>query len=219
MSELVQQAERVMQGINPAYAQKFGVVFGFLEANPDAAQNGRSRAFGSEEYMEHFGRGFAADRGLRPPVCPQTVPDPMVALVVEQFFNIDSAQISSASRHHNLAMGAENIIGYLLERYIAQVLEPLGWAWCSGSLVRDVDFVHKTPDGIWTALQVKNRDNTENNAGKRVREGTNILHWFRTFSRRPGDNWANFPLGHSEQLSEAAFREFVISYLAECPRE
>ena len=51
-------------------------------------------------------------------------------------------------------MAAENNIGLLLERFIASVLEPIGWIWCSGSAVRAVDFIEPNT-GI--LLQIKNR--------------------------------------------------------------
>ncbi len=148
MSELVQRAEQIMADIEPALAEKFGTVFEFLESNPEAAQPGRKREFGSDEYIKFFATGFAGARHLRPPVCPATVPDSMVAVILEQFFSVPGNEVATATRHHNLAMGAENIIGNLLERYISQVLEPHGWAWCSGSLVRDIDFVHKGTDAV-----------------------------------------------------------------------
>ena len=45
-------------------------------------------------------------------------------------------------------------------------------------IVKDIDFINKNIDQDgkiqWTALQVKNSDNSENAASSRVRVGTNI---------------------------------------------
>jgi len=104
----------------------------------------------------------------------------------------------------------------LLERYLASVLEPRGWVWCSGAMVKAVDFI-KPPSATqatWHLLQVKNRDNSENSSSSAIRVGTTIEKWFRTFSRKTGSNWAAFPDPVLRQhLSEHDFKNFVINYL------
>jgi hypothetical protein len=113
-------------------------------------------------------------------------------------------------------MGAENLVGDLLERYLASVMEPRGWIWCSGAMVKAVDFV-KSPTQVgekWRMLQVKNRDNSENSSSSAIRAGTNIEKWFRTFSKKTGSNWDKFPdPTFRTLLSEAAFKAFVRDYL------
>jgi hypothetical protein len=96
-------------------------------------------------------------------------------------------------------MGAENLVGDLLERYLASVLEPHGWIWCSGAMVKAVDFIlpPSTSGGAWRMLQVKNRDNSENSSSSAIRAGTEIEKWHRTFSK----------------LSEENFERFVRTYL------
>lgn len=51
-------------------------------------------------------------------------------------------------------MAAENSIGLLLERFIASVLEPHGWIWCSGNIIRAVDLIDPSSG---TLLQIKTR--------------------------------------------------------------
>lgn len=51
---------------------------------------------------------------------------------------------------------------------------------------------------LWEAVQVKNRDNTENSSSSAIRQGTTIEKWFRTYSkpsrkRATNTNWENFP--------------------------
>ncbi len=113
-------------------------------------------------------------------------------------------------------MGAENMVGDLLERYLASVLEPMDWIWCSGSIVKAVDFVRppaRTGE-TWRLLQVKNRDNSENSSSSAIRIGTSIEKWHRTFSQKLGSNWDNFPDASLRQkLSEENFKTFVRNYL------
>jgi hypothetical protein len=92
-----------------------------------------------------------------------------------------------------------------------------GWIWCSGSLVKAVDFVRPPANGrgdCYRLLQVKNRDNSENSSSAAIRDGTNIEKWFRTYSQRPDTNWESFPsLDGRSKLSEAGFREFAKEFL------
>jgi hypothetical protein len=113
-------------------------------------------------------------------------------------------------------MGAENFVGELLERYIAEGLEPYDWVWVSGSIVKAVDFIHPPTkkNSKWTILQVKNRDNSENSSSSAIRAGTEIKKWFRTFSKKAGSNWQNFPdIMNRADFSEEGFRDFVKKYL------
>jgi len=83
-------------------------------------------------------------------------------------------------------------------------------------MVRAVDFV-KPPvqaNGSWRLLQVKNRDNSENSSSSAIRLGTDIEKWHRTFSKRVGSNWAEFPdSALRTHLSETAFKAYVRDYL------
>ena len=146
-----------------------------------------------------------------------TVPDEMVSVVLHAFFDTPAADLARIQREHLLSMGAENLIGDLLERYLASVMEPRGWIWCSGSMVRAVDFV-RPPEAAgqgWRLLQVKNRDNSENSSSSAIRSGTEIEKWFRTFSKKAGANWAAFPdTTLRPHLSEEGFETFVRQYLA-----
>lgn len=61
-------------------------------------------------------------------------------------------------------MCAENYAGNLLERYLDSVLRKNDWCWCCGDFVKAIDFIGKDDNGKWQALQIKNRDNTENSS-------------------------------------------------------
>jgi hypothetical protein len=80
--------------------------------------------------------------------------------------------------------------------------------------VKHVDFVKKKPDGTWQMLQIKNRDNSENSSSKAIRVGTDIKHWYRSFSRKDLKNWDAFPDEQfKESLSEDGFLRFIKEYL------
>jgi hypothetical protein len=159
---------------------------------------------------------FAASRGPKAPETPATVPDELVSFILHEYFGVPAENLERAKKEHLLSMGAENLVGELLECYLASVMEPLGWIWCSGSMVRAVDFI-KPPaaGGNWSLLQIKNRDNSENSSSSAIREGTDIQKWFRTFSKKAGSNWPAFPDTEIRPLvSEKTFLAFVKAYLA-----
>jgi hypothetical protein len=212
-------AQTAMASVRPDLSDKYATVIRFLAGQPSAASAMRGSsapAIGSAEYVRRQADAFATSRDPRSPHPPSTVPDVMVSVILKEYFDIPQADLERVKREHLLSMGAENLVGELLERYLASVLEPRGWVWCSGALVKAVDFV-KPPEitgGRWRLLQVKNRDNSENSSSSAIRAGTEIEKWFRTFSRKSGSNWAAFPdTSLRQHLSEEAFKNFVRQYL------
>lgn len=144
------------------------------------------------------------------PSLPKTSDDPALAKILKTHYAIDD--VARAIIEHRSAMAAENFVGYLLEMYIFSIAWPIGWCLCPDAIVRSVDFVKKE-NGKWIMLQIKNRDNSENSSSKKVRDGTEIRHWFRTFSQKPGSNWQNFPDPElRDRLSEEGFLNFIDNY-------
>jgi hypothetical protein len=211
-------ARQAMEAVNPALSNVYADLVRFLVAYPEAAskQRGKSPEIGTAEYIRRQAAAFADARNPRAPSPPSTVPDEMVSLILVSYFGISQADVERVKKEHLLSMGAENLVGELLERYLASVMEPKGWIWCSGSMVKAVDFI-KPPlvaGQPWRLLQVKNRDNSENSSSSAIRVGTKIEKWHRTFSRKSGSNWAEFPDGNLRQnLSETEFKKFVQTYL------
>jgi hypothetical protein len=212
-------ARDAMAAINPPLADKYANLIKLLVMNPEAASKMRgnnSPAVGTEAYIRAQAASFSSSRVPRAPEPPATVPDEMVSFILNNYFNVPEGNLERAKNEHLLSMGAENLVGELLERYLASIMEPRGWIWCSGSTVKAVDLI-KPPaasGGTWKLLQVKNRDNSENSSSSAIRNGTDIEKWFRTFSRRTGSNWGAFPDAEIRPLvSEAGFREFVKKYL------
>jgi SinI restriction endonuclease len=222
MSEFIPNAtdiaKKAMDSVHPSLSDKFTTVIQFLSDNPAAAspRKGKNQPIvGTKEYIIASATNFKTGRDPKTPSPPSTIPDEMVSIILNKYFEVPSEELEKAEELHRLSMGAENIVGDLLERYVATVIEPHGWIWCSGSIVKAVDFIYLDNKNVWQSLQIKNRDNTENSSSAAIRKGTEIKKWFRTFSKKKGDNWANFPsLEGKEELSEEGFRSYVEKYLA-----
>lgn len=198
---------------------KFAILIQFLQEHPElfSSRSPNERALFETNFsllQERLKEKFINSRQPKTPQCPNTVPDDVVSIVLHEYFGIDTARLNDIKRDHQLSMGAENIVGELLERYIANILEPAGWVWCSGDFIKAIDFLKRDPiNNQWMALQVKNRDNTENSSSSAIRNGTAIQKWFRTFSKTGQFNWSAFPGNTENQLSEEGFKQFVINYL------
>lgn len=210
-------AEEAMRGVDPRLVEKYVETIAFLATSPTAAAVPRTKEpIGTPEYIWRQANTFADGRRPRLPLPPQTKPDDVVDLVLSEYFDLSESDRRETRRLHPLAMGAENIVGDLLERYLARVLEGnLGWIWCSGNVVKAADFIRRSKSETgWTILQVKNRDNSENSSSSAIRKGTEIQKWFRTFSRRDATNWDAFPDAEALQyFSEEGFKTFALRYL------
>lgn len=209
-------ARMAIREIDPSLENQFANLIRFLSLFPSAASALRGKnapGIGSEGYIYAAASNYAKGRDPKRPEPPATIPDEMVSFVLQYYFDVNPNNLDRIKRDHALSMSAENIVGHLLEQYLSTVLEPHGWVWCAGSLVKAVDFVKLVGDD-WLLLQVKNRDNSENSSSSAIREGTTIKKWHRTFSKKPGSNWATFPDDQARpHLSENGFREFVKTYL------
>ena len=112
-----------------------------------------------------------------------------------------------------MSMGVEDLIGHRLEEYIYSEAGNNNWIWCSGNVLRSIDFIKKETDGDvinWKMLQVKNSDNSENSSSKNIRKGTKIKHWFRRFSKQNKHNWEKLhEILEIETLTEENFIKFL----------
>lgn len=172
--------------------------------------------FASQDFFNKAAMRFYKGRFRRElPKAPKTVADDMVGYIMQAAFEYSSDEALELSIAHQQAMAAENATGDILERYIASVLEPKGWTWCSGTLVSAIDFVKYNPQSnSWDVLQIKNRDNSENSSSSAYREGRGVQSWFRTFAKTGNTNWGNFPLAGTDRLllSEVGFKKFVSDF-------
>lgn len=195
-------------------ARAYGTVAAFLWQFPEMQAARRQEAITPEFLQRHAG-GFVAGRRSRGPVIPRTIPDARIRDILETAYHVPPDMLEAAIRHHMEAMGAENFIGWILESYIAAEAEPLGWAWCSGAMVRAVDFICPMQGGAgWKLLQVKNRSNSENSSSSRVRLGTSIEKWFRIHAYSGATNWGAFPDPElRSRLSEEGFGEYITGWI------
>ena len=110
-------------------------------------------------------------------------------------------------------MDAENRFGYYLEEFIYNNIKKKNWIWCTGSILRGIDFIKKdtkNKNEPWIMLQIKNSDNSENSSSNKIRKGTNIKKWFRRFSMRNDTNWDKLiDITSCNDLSEDSFLKFL----------
>lgn len=201
------------------HQDKFELIIKFLRSHPHML-SGRNRVInlftdsGVDSLYEKYNHAINSRLELSEPT---TIPDEAVSLILGVNFDYTRDELERIKVDHQRSMAAENMVGALLERYIASVLEPHGWVWCAGDFVRAVDFIKFTNNG-WLQLQVKNRNNTENSSSSAIRIGTDIEKWFRTYSRvtsrRPErTNWNSFPDPNGATLlSEDGFLRFINDY-------
>lgn len=211
-------AARAVDVVEELEVRRFQCVCAFLHDNPERfSWRGNRPDLTTRAGLTDIARKFFAVRQRRDyPAPPTTVPDEAVSIVMQVVYRYTAVEAERIKVEHQHSMSAENIVGALLERYISLVMEPHGWVWCAGDFVKAVDFIRYAPPNGWQAVQVKNRDNTENSSSKAIRNGTDIEKWFRSFSRKERYNWAAFPeVEFRRLLSEDGFRQFLRNYLAQ----
>ena len=144
-----------------------------------------------------------------------TIPDEIIDTIISvRLPSLDDSRINAIKSAHRLSMTAENILGLLLEEYLAEKLLPYGWYCCWGETMKSVDFCTQNGD----LLQVKNRSNSENSSSNKIREGTSIIKWHRINASNGTCYWdvLNERVGCTE-LSEQDFSSFVKRTITENP--
>lgn len=112
-----QTARIAIAHYNPRLGEKFAHLIRFLNLHPESGPQRKGSAFpvGSVHYIELLAKRFADGRRGRKPKEPKTVPDNMVSVVLQDYFGCAPADLKRIQKEHRLSMGAENIIGDLLE--------------------------------------------------------------------------------------------------------
>jgi hypothetical protein len=152
-----------------------------------------------------------------------TSPDELTSIYLESYFGHKKKDRNIYIEGYANQKKAEMHIGELLELYIQKECFDNGWC-CTGTIIKDVDFVKKK-NNSWEVFQIKNSDNTENNAASKVRQGTLIKKWVRRNSTSGLDEYINkkiiknqyyweiFPGNTTKKkLSEKGFRSFIEDY-------
>ena len=184
----------------------------FLDGKQVLSHRSKKIEYLSNEHLDQIKENFIKSRTFKNKEV-STVPDDAVYICIKIKFNKTDEEIKLIKESHNMGMSAEDLIGHTLEEYIYSETKSENWIWCSGSILRSIDFIKKETVGentIWKMLQVKNSDNSENSSSKKVREGTPIKHWFRRFSKRKAHNWEKLnKLMNNENLSEDNFLNYL----------
>ena len=200
--------------------QEFEIIKEFAEANENLFPDGgkvllnRSKKidYFSDKHLEQLKVGFVKSRKFQITEV-STVPDEAVYFYIKEKLKKTDDEIELIKESHNIGMGVEDLIGHTLEEYIYDQAKAQDWIWCSGNIIRSIDFIKKEIDGEnikWQMLQVKNSDNSENSSSKKVRKGTPIKMWFRRFSKKYVYNWEELHvLMGSTDLSEENFLKFL----------
>lgn len=148
--------------------------------------------------------GRASQRTSNP---PGTIADPIIEEIIgSRIDDLTNDELKKITYAHRLGMSAENILGLILEEYLADNLEQYGWHCAWGETVKSVDFVHESG----RLLQIKNRSNSENSSSSAIREGTQIEKWFRIKANKTEYMWERLnQICGTTLLSEEAFINFV----------
>lgn len=161
-----------------------------------------------QAYLRKYLSGYFAERERRVAFKQvSTKPDPAVDEVLKSFEQIPSESLSDIAKLHRLSMAAENLIGTLLERYIAEQLEAKGWVWACGETLRAIDFLK--PGNPPIPLQIKNRSNSENSSSAAIRQGTDIRKWYRINANTGQTYWEKLQYDTGVVLSEEDFHAFI----------
>lgn len=192
-------------------------VFNACVANPELAPKSRSKKDTPSEvilkWTQKYKDGYETRISRRTSEVPGTLPDPIISLIIKEILpHLSDTQLNKISYAHRLSMSAENILGLLLEEYLAINLLSYKWHCAWGSTIKSVDFCSE--DG--KLLQVKNRSNSENSSSSKVRAGTDIFKWFRINAQTGAYMWDDLnSILKTNILSENKFRSFVQSTLSD----
>jgi hypothetical protein len=105
-------------------------------------------------WLEKYENGYKNRISRRISQLPHTVADPIVNTIINaRLTGLTTEHLEQIKYAHRLSMSAENILGLLLEEFLADKLARYGWFCCWGESIRHVDFCNV--DG--SLLQVKNR--------------------------------------------------------------
>jgi len=154
------------------------------------------------------------------PSIPKTVPDPLVSVILTDYYEVTESEINRIQKEHQLSMAAENKVGDYLELYISEMAYKTNdWVLCVDGIAKAIDFIKKDGNS-WKMLQIKNRNNSENSSSMRIRDtmkekyNIEIQKWYRTNANSGTTNWEKFPDEQLKKvLNENGFHLFIKKYL------
>lgn len=161
------------------------------------------------KFCSKFIKGYRNRPSVRKSNPTKTVPDRTIDYVLQgRIKNTTEKMLDDIRFAHKISMGAENIIGSILEEYIHISLRRFGWSVCWGSCYKAVDLCSVNGD----LIQIKNKSNTENSSSNKIRSGTEIRKWYRMNANNGKYCWdelLNLTKCAESQLSEERFEGFT----------
>ncbi len=174
-----------------------------------------SQAQLAKAWLKKYNDGYQSRISRRISKASGTKVDPIISSIINaRLTHLTNQHLEQINYAHRLSMSAENILGLLLEEFLAEQLSDYGWHCCWGETLRHVDFCHN--DG--SLLQIKNRSNSENSSSSRVRINKPIEKWFRVDAKKGSYQWSYFNQRYeTDRFSEERFIAFVQQVLKNNP--
>ncbi len=166
-------------------------------------------------WLKKYENGYQNRISQRISKSPHTSADPIISIIIQaRLTGLTTEHLEQIKYAHRLSMSAENILGLLLEEFLAEKLAQYGWFCCWGECVRHVDFCNV--DG--SLLQVKNRSNSENSSSSRVRINQPIEKWYRVDAVNGNYQWSYWRDKYKDDsFSEEKFIAFIWQVLQRNP--
>lgn len=216
-NQLVLEAEQIAVARGIEWKPGMRAILAAGTRNPKQAPNlARPTREGLlEAWLRKYEAGYNGRISQRASNLPGTISDPIVDTIIQaRFPRLTPMDVSRIRYGHRLGMSAENILGLLLEEYLANGLAEFGWHCCWGETLRSIDFVSEDLH----LLQIKNRSNSENSSSSRVRARTRIKKWFRVNALNGTYNWDELNrVNRTVKFSEDDFVAFVQATLRSNP--
>ena len=160
-------------------------------------------------WVEKYLKAREASTRPRLLILSKSYMDPAVEVVIRSGVSGASKNASSRQRWYKQVKCGQNLVGHLLEEFVASELKEWQCAW--GATIRGVDFCRINSAEQSELLQVKNSQVTENSSSQdsRVRKGVRL--WYRFDSSNGCTRWRELLLEakHTETALEARFHKFI----------
>lgn len=211
-------AKEFSTGLNLDWNADIKFVFSVIAHDEDRVPgniSGDTAQQAIKKWLEKYKGGYDNRASQRVSNPPGTVADPIIEKIIgARLTHLSDDGLMKITYAHRLGMSAENILGLLLEEYLATRLRDYKWHCAWGETVKSVDFVNEHGN----LLQIKNRSNSENSSSSAVRNGTEIDKWFRIKADRVEYMWEKLNrICDTNNLSEEDFVKFSIECINQNP--
>lgn len=197
------------------------VVFECCILYPERRPSMHRRTYGSladaiGDWLNEYDKGYRSRPSMLCAKPTGTIPDDIISNILStRLANLTEDDLKAVCDAHRLSMSAENLLGGLLEEYLADHLLKNKWYCAWGKTFTSVDFCSSE----YELLQIKNRSNSENSSSSKVRVGTKILKWYRVNATTGETNWKQLSdLTGCTGISESDFKAFVIKTVSSNPK-